>query len=214
MDTKKLIGWIIKVFELGVGLVLYIVAKTEMEENPWYRYDDPELPFVKVIGIALIIGAIVDIVIYIIRYKYVADHIKDIDRRGEPIKCIQCERCGLVIMQGNQKCPRCGNAMNFDMYDAYDMFDVKYAAYNRRMEKPAQGATYAGRTERASQSATYARRPAVSAYSHSQTTRSMVYADRNVRTASESRAVFCRRCGKRVDVKDAYCMNCGQKISE
>lgn len=114
---KKVIGWVISLFELVVGLVLFVMAQSEISTNSWYTWRQPytsyeaQVIMMKWIGIILLISGIIWIALLLFRVIYTNKHTQDITVLTQKGGSLQCVNCGLAVAANLSICPRCGKSV-------------------------------------------------------------------------------------------------------
>lgn len=105
---KKLtliLGWIACI----IGYAMFLTARLEIASHQRYTWSAPYTSYeVKIltlqwIGILFLVCGIIDLIVYVISVKYVANKVQDIDE----VLVIKCPNCGLSLDSKTETCPKC-----------------------------------------------------------------------------------------------------------
>lgn len=107
--------WILGIFEIIIGFVLFFSAQMEISNNSWYTWCKPysshemQVIMMKWIGIILLISGVVWICLKLYQTRYTNIHTQDITQMTKKGGVIKCSNCGLTLSADVENCPRCGN---------------------------------------------------------------------------------------------------------
>lgn len=103
--------------ETVVGFLMFIVAQAEISSNGGYTWSPPytsheaSVITMKWIGILVLLTGLVGIGLMLFRNYYLNRHVTDTKPISQSGSKVRCPECGLMVLSGVKKCPRCGKEM-------------------------------------------------------------------------------------------------------